>query len=125
MKKIAILPTLLTLGNAICGFAAIAYASKINPGQPGTERFFAISGWLIFAAMVFDALDGYVARLSRVASKFSAELDSLCDAISFGLAPAYLLMRMGPGWEPLPSLHQALAGIAALYMVCAILRLAR
>ncbi|HZU38807.1 MAG TPA: CDP-diacylglycerol--serine O-phosphatidyltransferase [Gemmataceae bacterium] len=125
MKKIAILPTLLTLGNAICGFAAIAYASKINPGQPGTERFFAISGWLIFAAMVFDALDGYVARLSRVASKFGAELDSLCDAISFGLAPAYLLMRMGPGWEPLPSLHQALAGIAALYMVCAILRLAR
>lgn len=125
MKKIAVLPTLLTLGNAVCGFAAIAAASKISSGKPDADLFFALSGWLIFGAMVFDALDGYVARLSRVASKFGAELDSLCDAISFGLAPAFLLMRMGPGWQPRPFLHQALAGIAALYMVCAILRLAR
>lgn len=124
MKKIAIIPTLLTLGNAVCGFAAIAMASKIDLTE-STEHYFALSGWLIFAAMLFDALDGYVARLSKSASKFGAELDSLCDAISFGLAPAYLLMRMGPGWEPRPFLHQFLAGIAALYMVCALLRLAR
>jgi len=74
--------------------------------------------------MLFDALDGYVARLSKSASKFGAELDSLCDAISFGLAPAFILMRMGPGWE-YPSLHQFLAGVATLYMVCTLLRLAR
>jgi CDP-diacylglycerol--serine O-phosphatidyltransferase len=117
VKKIAVIPTLLTLGNAVCGFAAIAYASKIDPD-------FALSGWLIFAAMAFDALDGYVARLSKVASKFGAELDSLCDAISFGAAPAFLIMRMGPSWSE-PFLHRALAVIAALYMVCAVLRLAR
>jgi len=69
--------------------------------------------------------DGYVARLSRTASKFGGELDSLCDAISFGVAPAFLLLKVGPGWEPRPLLHQMLAGIAALYMVCAVLRLAR
>src|SRR4029077_20740906 len=46
-------------------------------------------------------------------------------AISFGVAPAFLLLKMGPGWEPRPMLHQILAGIAALYMVCTILRLAR
>ena len=86
-KRIGILPTMLTLGNAVCGFAAIAYASKIN-SSPETVEFFAISGWLIIAAMIFDSLDGYVARKSRTVSNFGAELDSLCDAISFGAAPA-------------------------------------
>jgi CDP-diacylglycerol--serine O-phosphatidyltransferase len=124
VKKIAIIPTLLTLGNAVCGFAAIAYASKID-GTEATEHFFALSGWLIIAAMLCDVMDGYVARLSKSASKFGGELDSLCDAISFGLAPAFLVMRMGPGWQPFAMLHQLLAGIAALYMVCALLRLAR
>jgi CDP-diacylglycerol--serine O-phosphatidyltransferase len=124
VKKIAILPTLLTLGNACCGFAAITWASKIN-SMEGTEKYFALSGWLIIAAMLFDALDGYVARMSRTASKFGGELDSLCDAISFGAAPAFLLLRLGPGWEPRPLLHQVLVGIASLYMVCALLRLAR
>lgn len=126
MKKIAVIPTLLTLGNAVCGFASIVFASKI--GRPDTDMamdtLFALSGWLIVLAMVFDVLDGYVARLSKTASNFGLQLDSLCDAISFGVAPAFLLMRLGPGWE-LVRLHQALALIAVLYMVCAILRLAR
>ena len=120
MKKIAIIPTLLTLGNAVCGFAAIAYASKIGEA----ESNFATSGWLIIAAMVFDALDGHVARLARSASKFGAQLDSLCDGVSFGLAPAFLLMQTGPG-RGQPFLHRALAAIAVLYLVCALLRLAR
>ena len=120
VKKIAIIPTLLTLANAVCGFAAIAYASKITE----TPQYFVVSGWLIIAAMVFDVLDGYVARLSKTASKFGAELDSLCDGISSGLAPAFILMRMGPDWTN-PLGHQLLAGIAALYMACTLLRLAR
>jgi CDP-diacylglycerol--serine O-phosphatidyltransferase len=74
--------------------------------------------------MIFDALDGYVARLSRSASNFGMQLDSLCDAISFGAAPAFLVLRMGPGWNS-PRLHQTVSVIATLYMVCAILRLAR
>jgi CDP-diacylglycerol--serine O-phosphatidyltransferase len=124
VKKIAVIPTLLTLGNGVCGFAAIACASKLD-GSELKQHYFALSGWLIIAAMVFDALDGYLARLSRTASKFGGELDSLCDAISFGVAPAFLVLKMGPGWDPRPLLHQVLAGIAALYVVCTILRLAR
>jgi CDP-diacylglycerol--serine O-phosphatidyltransferase len=127
VKKIAILPTLLTLGNAVCGFAAISAAAKI--GQVGTDAvsddyYFALAGWLVIGAMLFDGLDGYVARLSRSASKFGGELDSLCDAVSFGAAPAFLCLRLGPGWDK-GVLHQLLACIATLYMVCAILRLAR
>jgi CDP-diacylglycerol--serine O-phosphatidyltransferase len=124
VRKVAIIPTLLTLGNAVCGFAAVAMAGKID-GTGTTEGYFALSGWLIIGAMLFDALDGHVARLSRTASKFGAELDSLCDGVSFGAAPAFLLLRMGPGWEPRPVVHQLLAGIATLYLVCALLRLAR
>ncbi len=126
MKRIAILPTLLTLGNAVCGFAAIVYASKINPEAPESQNntFLVLSASLIFVAMVFDALDGYAARLSKSASDFGGQLDSLCDAISFGAAPAFLLLKLGQDWNrTVPG--QGVAVIAALYMVCAVLRLAR
>ena len=127
MKKIAVLPTLLTLGNGVCGFAAIVAASKIGRddygGDPG--HYFATSGALIVLAMVFDALDGYVARLTRTASKFGGELDSLCDAISFGVAPAYLLLHLGPQSDAIWLTTRVVPAIAVLYMVCAVLRLAR
>ena len=126
VRRIAILPTLLTLGNAVCGFASIHYASKIKLGMGEEEvrQLFWIGGVLIFAAMVFDVLDGYVARLSKSASDFGGQLDSLCDAISFGLAPAFLLLRMCQEWIEPPFKHGVVV-IAALYMVCALLRLAR
>ncbi len=127
MKKIAVLPTLLTLGNGICGFAAIAFASKLYGEEVNNESYFAWAGWFILFAMVFDMLDGYVARLSKTASEFGGELDSLCDVVSFGVTPAFLLLKLGPGWDrnPFLFLHQLLAGIAALYFCCTALRLAR
>lgn len=126
MRKIAILPTLLTLGNGVCGFAAIAYASNIGPKSSAEEldRYFTISACLILLAMLFDVLDGYAARLSKTASDFGGQLDSLCDAISFGAAPAFLLLRLGMDWHE-SLVGQTVAMIAALYMVCAVLRLAR
>jgi CDP-diacylglycerol---serine O-phosphatidyltransferase len=127
VKRIAILPTLLTLGNGICGYVAITYASKVMPSEKpaDVDHYFAMAGWFILFSMVFDMLDGYVARLSRTASKFGGELDSLCDAISFGAAPAFLALKLGPGWEPSAFIHQLLAGITALYLACTVLRLAR
>ncbi len=126
MKKIAILPTLLTLGNGVCGFASIACASKISHHSTEAELnyYFVLSACLILFAMVFDALDGYAARLSKTASDFGGQLDSLCDAISFGAAPAFLLLRLGQDWEK-TLMGKGVATVAALYMVCAILRLAR
>jgi CDP-diacylglycerol--serine O-phosphatidyltransferase len=126
VKKIAILPTLLTLGNGLCGFAAIAYASKIVPHATVEEidHYFVLSAVLIFSAMIFDVLDGYAARLSKSASDFGGQLDSLCDAISFGAAPAFLLLRLGMDWRE-QLLGRAVGMIAGLYLVCAVLRLAR
>lgn len=126
MRKIAILPTLLTLGNGICGFVALTFASKITGDATATENdvHFAWAGWFILFAMLCDMLDGYVARLTKTASEFGGELDSLCDVVSFGVTPAFLLLKLGPG-SVTPFLHQIVAGIAALYFACAALRLAR
>lgn len=129
MNRIPVLPTLLTLGNGVCGFAAIAYASKITlddslPSE-SVDFYFLLSAGLILVAMVFDVLDGYAARLSRTASEFGGQLDSLCDAISFGAAPAFLLLRLGQEWQGQPIIGKMVAIIAAVYLACAVLRLAR
>jgi CDP-diacylglycerol--serine O-phosphatidyltransferase len=122
---------LLTLGNAVSGFAAIAIASRIDAKTPveNLKIYLCWSGVLIVLAMLFDALDGYVARLAKSASNFGAQLDSLCDAISFGLAPAFMLLRLGQAdWadsDHSDIARNAIAIVAALYMVCTILRLAR
>jgi CDP-diacylglycerol---serine O-phosphatidyltransferase len=73
--------------------------------------------------MVFDALDGHVARLSRTSSDFGAQLDSLCDVVTFGVAPGFLLVKMIPRFTFLH--REAVWTIAAAYAACAALRLAR
>jgi CDP-diacylglycerol--serine O-phosphatidyltransferase len=127
VRRIAVLPTLLTLGNGLCGFAAIAYASKITLDLSAEQvsYYLTLSAGLILLAMVFDALDGTAARLSRSASEFGGQLDSLCDVISFGAAPAFLLLRLGQEWQGRPVIAKTIAVIAALYLACTILRLAR
>ncbi len=82
-----------------------------------------LCGWLIFLAMVFDALDGHVARLAKTSSDFGAQLDSLCDVVSFGVAPAILLVKMCPTFSFLH--REAIWIIAASFAACAALRLAR
>jgi CDP-diacylglycerol--serine O-phosphatidyltransferase len=129
VKRIPLLPTLLTLGNGVCGFAAIAYASKITLDGSMTaaeiDYYFLLSAGLILVAMVFDVLDGYAARLARCTSEFGGQLDSLCDAISFGAAPAFLLLRLGQEWQANPLVAKLVAVVAALYLACAVMRLAR
>jgi CDP-diacylglycerol--serine O-phosphatidyltransferase len=139
----AVLPTLLTLGNAACGFGAITYAARVGPDPPAGDQFLFISAVLIFLAMLFDMLDGSVARLARQTSDFGAQLDSLCDAVSFGVAPAFLMLRLLHSME---ADSTAVAGaalleerfrpffeypsrllwvIGCLFALCALLRLAR
>lgn len=114
-KKLAIyiyvLPNLMTTGNLFFGFYAIIQALKSN---------FLYSAYAIVAAAVFDLLDGRLARLTRSTSKFGAEYDSLCDLVSFGVAPALMLYQ----WALNP--FGRLGWIACfLFATCGALRLAR
>jgi CDP-diacylglycerol--serine O-phosphatidyltransferase len=144
-KLFAVFPTMLTLGNLVCGFGSITISAKLVQSD-NTLPFLALLGTtaaregqglliaavLIYVAMIFDALDGSVARLTNQTSEFGANLDSLCDIVSFGIAPAFLMLQFtrisAPHalWEdPGSHLQRLLFVIAALYAVCAALRLAR
>ncbi len=130
-KVFAVLPTLLTLCNAACGFGAITIAAKIGPEQISGTELLVTAAQLIFLAMLFDMLDGSAARLTNQTSDFGAQLDSLCDAISFGVAPGFILLQLAnPDHKLLmataiPFPPRLLWAIAVLFMACAILRLAR
>ncbi|MHC4943537.1 MAG: CDP-diacylglycerol--serine O-phosphatidyltransferase [Planctomycetota bacterium] len=129
-KGIALIPTMLTLANGFCGFLAIAKAldAVMLAGGPGFGEKMTQAAWLIFLAMVFDALDGRVARLTKQTTEFGAQLDSFTDLISFGLAPAILVKAI---YEQ--AMLQAEMNfsakltllLTALYTISAVLRLAR
>jgi CDP-diacylglycerol--serine O-phosphatidyltransferase len=122
MKRVPILPTLVTLGNLFCGFMAITYVLRALASPELFGQNIRWAGWLILAAMVFDALDGKVARLAQATSDFGAELDSLCDVVSFGVAPALIVSGLAAQQNYLPRLGWA---AAVFYVMCAALRLAR
>lgn len=101
IRSVYSLPSLATLGNAICGFGAI-YISSLAFAEPGrdpiTEMFaahaFTAAAVLIFLAMAFDGIDGRLARFTRHTTDFGGQLDSLADVISFGVAPAFLAVQV-------------------------------
>jgi len=126
LKYVTVLPSLITILNGVCGFAAIIFAGR---------GAFAMAGYMVLLAMIADMLDGRLARMSKSTSSFGGQLDSLCDIISFGVAPAFLMLEV---------LHEyRLAGFvrlnvtfasflqrfiwlaAAAYISCAAIRLAR
>jgi|SRR5687768_13713841 len=134
------LPSLATLGNAICGFGAMYVTGlafvEVNTLHDELTRWFArnsfvVAAYLIFLAMVFDALDGRLARFTRHTTDFGGQLDSLADAISFGAAPAFLALQlfrfMDARFESaVPVIVSRLIwAIGALYASCALIRLAR
>ena len=133
LRGVAVLPSLFTLGNAICGFAAIYYAAM--PPESGSHpRFFisplVLAGYLILIGILADAIDGRLARLSNTASNFGAQLDSLADMVSFGVAPAFLMIKLVSQTPASSATEATIAGklvwlIAVIYMCCTALRLAR
>ncbi len=123
--KIPILPNMLTAGNLLCGFFAILTIFKGMAFDDGTAEAFDLyrqATYLIFAACIFDLLDGRVARMCKADGPFGREFDSIADVVSFGIAPAMLLARAVLFDLPVPYLGDA---IAVIYLLCAALRLAR
>lgn len=105
----SIVPNLLTLANVFCGFVSIVYTSN------GKFTYAAI---FILLGAIFDLFDGLVARLIHASSEFGVELDSLCDAVTFGVAPSFILYKsffyQHGDWGILLSSLPALAGIVRL-----------
>lgn len=154
LRYVQVLPTLCTLGNIICGFGALHLCMRsmwlagggstpvevIVRNSQLMERLMpshiVMAAYLLFLAMVFDGLDGRLARWTRHTTDFGGQLDSLADVVSFGVAPAVimltLLTRQLQGDAPVlvAPLSQDLLGriawvAAAVYVACAALRLAR
>jgi len=141
LKYIAVLPSLVTLMNGFCGFTSILLASQ-GPDMVWRPQllpkidvsYFALAGYMIFLGMIADVLDGHLARISHSTSGFGAQLDSLCDAITFGVAPAFLMLKLvqvnAHYFQLVNNQPATLSGrvvflIAVLYVMCAIIRLAR
>lgn len=141
LNNIAILPSLITLCNGLCGFASINFAMRgmNDPAglwlQAPKVSYFMAAAWFIGFGMICDGLDGFVARKSGSMSDFGGQLDSMSDVITFGVAPAILMLTVvesswrdtigvvGPvfgGWS-----GKFLWTISAIYVACAMLRLAK
>jgi len=141
LKYIAILPSIVTLMNGLCGLTAIIFASRglDTAWKPQllpkvNISFFALAGYMIFLGMIADMLDGHVARISKSTSSFGAQLDSLCDVISFGAAPAFLMLKLVEAhtsrlqfenFRHILFFERVVYFIALIYAMCAIIRLAR
>jgi CDP-diacylglycerol---serine O-phosphatidyltransferase len=110
-RVVIVVPSLFTLFNLFFGIWSMVLASR---GE------FYRAGWYIFFAGVLDALDGRVARLSHTGTRFGAELDSLVDVVSFGVAPAFLIYQL-----EFSSAGQAEWIFCYFYVMAAAIRLAR
>lgn len=106
-----VVPSFFTLMNLFCGFASIILVSEGN---------LILGAWLIVLAGLFDAFDGFMARLANATSEFGVELDSISDVVSFGVAPGFLIYTFAFN-------ELAIAGIllSALPPLCGAIRLAR
>src|SRR5207245_332552 len=110
-RVVVVVPSLFTLFNLFFGIWSMVLAAR---GE------YYRAGWYIFFAGILDALDGRVARLSNTGSRFGAELDSLVDVVSFGVAPAFLLYQL-----EFSTAGQAAWIFCYFYVMAAAIRLAR
>jgi phosphatidylserine synthase len=104
--------TLLTLGNGICAFFALLAVLR----APGADGIAMAALW-VFIGWVLDMLDGVAARVLKVQSSFGMMLDSLCDALSFGIVPAVMVASVVG--------HPVADAVAVFYLCTTLARLAR
>ena len=130
-RWLGLLPTGMTLANGACGLLSIAQTGVGLALHEAEDlhhaRHFHHAAWLILLGMLFDALDGFVARAVRKTSAYGAILDSLSDLLTFGAAPAFLVFAVA--WRPeFLATHwqeRLLLTTAVVYGLAALLRLAK
>jgi CDP-diacylglycerol--serine O-phosphatidyltransferase len=134
-RGIYLLPSLFTVGTLICGFYAILQSLRgagLLAMQADAHLAFDYAARAIGWAIVFDGLDGRIARMTNASSEFGREFDSLADVITFGLAPALLAFSWGvrpvAGVQGLPVVHhlpQIGLVVTFGFLICGAARLAR
>ncbi len=123
MKKVHLLPNVITAFGLTCGLFVIFKMSMIAPGEVTVRALTEAAAILILAAFA-DLLDGALARAMKAQSEFGGLFDSLADAITFGVAPSVIVLKslsLLPGTE----LSFFLTTAAMVYTVCGVLRLVR
>lgn len=131
VKYITVLPSLFTILNALFGFTAIIFASRGPEEGVAGLSYFAMAGYMVLLAMLADMLDGRLARMSESTSSFGGQLDSLCDMVSFGITPAFLMLKVIESKLELTTplsgglFHRFIWLTALAYISCAAIRLAR
>jgi len=109
LRTLKLVPTVLTLGNLVCGFAAIHFGLRamheVGAGEstdptalppellePMLPTLLSVGAALVIVGMLFDMFDGLVARVTRSTTNFGGQLDSLADIVTFGVAPTALMI---------------------------------
>jgi CDP-diacylglycerol---serine O-phosphatidyltransferase len=131
-RGIFLLPSLFTVGNLLCGYYACVAVATTSLGSDHSGDPFDRAAKAIGLAMVFDALDGRVARLTGTNTEFGVQFDSLADVVTFGIAPSLLAVTWGVRNLPGLDSTQGIQQIAHLgwwfclaFAVCCAWRLAR
>lgn len=127
-SHIYLLPNSLTAGNLFFGFLAILSCIQANNStdEVAVSAFFTQAVWFIFFGVICDAFDGRLARMGGRESLFGKEFDSIADVISFGVAPALMMifLILKPSEEN-ESILQIGKLIGFVYLLCAAVRLSR
>ncbi len=123
MRKIHLLPNMITAFSLCCGLFVIFKISLFDLGETPYQSIMAAAGILMVAAFA-DLLDGAIARAMRAESEFGGFFDSLADSISFGVAPAVVILK-SLDLEPKSELTFLLITAAMVYATCGVLRLVR
>jgi CDP-diacylglycerol---serine O-phosphatidyltransferase len=123
MKKIYLLPNIITAFGLTCGLFAIFKMNMTEVGDVTPEVLKVTVGILILAALA-DLLDGAIARAMNAESEFGSLFDSLADAITFGVAPTIVVLKT-LSVQPGTDMSFLMTGAAMVYTVCGVLRLIR
>ena len=124
-RGIYLLPSMMTVANMLCGFYAIMSTLK------GSGADLDNAGKAIGLAILFDSLDGFVARATGTSSEFGKQFDSLADMVSFGIAPAVLAFTWGvrgileTEFLDIRRIHEIGWWVALVFVICCAWRLAR
>jgi len=130
-KGLYLIPTAFTAANIAMGFLAVLSSVRgfqligINPEQAAV--YFGYAAKAIAFAILFDTLDGRVARMTRTSTEIGVQLDSLADVLTFGIAPVVLMYSwaIGATFDEANSLHTFGVFVLFMYLMCGIFRLAR